>query len=131
MTVTPFNQSVEAGRELAINHQVEGEPFIEPSGRALFFGDCCQYADDIHAADLVAANFDVKDIHTGGGLYLFVHVKDGRLNYRCCRRAMRVPDGIVIDWNGRGEWKKVASMADTVFRVVGVVETVYKAVRYQ
>ena len=99
----------------------------EPTGRALIDGGQCLCGDEIRADDLVAANFDKKHVHTGGGLYL-LQSDDG---WRGCRRMMRVPDGIAIDQDGRGDWVTVPSMEATSWRVVGTVETVYRPTRYQ
>lgn len=100
-----------------------GNPEQEPTGRALIDGGQCQYGNVIKAGDLVAANFDAKRVHTGGGLYL-VQAADG---WRGCRRMMRVPDGIAIDQDGHGDWATFRSMEETCWHVVGTVETVYKA----
>jgi hypothetical protein len=43
---------------------------------------------------------------------------------------MRVPNGIAIDQDGRGDWITVADMDATGWRVVGIVETVYRPTRY-
>lgn len=98
-------------------------------GRSIFDGVQCQYADAVVPGDLIAANFDVKRVHTGGGLYL-IQARDGS-KWRGCRRMIRVPDGIAIDQDGRGDWVTVPNMKETCWRVVGIVETVYKPTRYQ
>ncbi len=99
----------------------------EPSGRALLDGGQCLCGDAIKAGDLVAANFDTRRVHSGGGLYL-LQSADG---WRGCRWMMRVPDGVMIDQNGYGDWVTVPSLDATVWRVVGAVETVYRPTRYQ
>lgn len=97
-----------------------------PSGRALLDGAQCQYGDDIKAGDKVVANFDATRVHTGGGLYL-LQADDG---WRGCRRMIRVPDGIAIDQDGRGDWATFQSMEEIGWRVVGTVEAVYEAKRF-
>lgn len=99
----------------------------EPSGRAMLDGGQCQCGDAIRPGDIVAANFDSKRVHTGGGLYL-VQSPDG---WHGCRRMTRVPDGIAIDQDGYGDWVTVRDMDATCWRVVGTVETVYRPTRYQ
>lgn len=105
----------------------EQQPENEPTGRAMLDGGQCQCGDDIRPGDIVAANFDVKRVHSGGGLYL-VQSPDG---WRGCRRMMRVPDGVAIDQDGHGDWVTVPDLDRTCFRVVGAVETVYRPTRYQ
>lgn len=57
--------------ELTSQHSFANtEQYAEPTGWIMFDGRECPYADAIKSGDLVAANFDVKDAHTGGGLYL-------------------------------------------------------------
>ena len=113
--------------ELTVIHPHHENTQQEPTGRALLDGRQCLCGDEIRADDLVAANFDRKHVHTGGGLFL-LQSADG---WRGCRRMMRVPDGIAIDQDGRGDWVTVPSMDATVWRVVGTVETVYRPTRYQ
>lgn len=96
------------------------------SGRALFSGAQCLCGDEIKAEDLVAANFDNKQVHTGGGLYL-VQTSDG---WRGCRRMTRVPDGIAIDRDCAGDWVTFASIEDSGLQVVGTVEIVYRPTHY-
>ncbi len=105
------------------------EQFVEPTGRAMLDGGECLYADAIKPGDLVAANFDVKHAHTGGGLYL-VQATDGS-KWRACRRMMRVPAGIQIDQDGCGNWITVPSMEAIGWHIVGTIETVYKPTCYQ
>lgn len=113
--------------ELTVLDTQNEQQYTEPTGRAMVDGSECLCGDDIKAGDLVAADFDRKHVHTGGGLYL-LQSADG---WRGCRRMMRVPDGIAIDQDGRGDWVTVPSMDATVWRVVGTVETVYRPTRYQ
>ena len=105
------------------------EQFPEPTGRAMFDGTQCQYADAVRPGDLVAANFDEKHVHTGGGLYLVESTNGDR--WHGCRQMMRVPDGIAIDQDGCGDWVTVADMSATPWHVVGTIEAVYKPTRYQ
>lgn len=100
----------------------------ELRGRALFDGTTCLCGDAIQAGDLVAANFDVKDVHTGGGLYLLEARDNGQVTWRGCRRMMRTLTGIAIDQNGQGDWITVPNLNDTRWRVVGIVESVYRRV---
>jgi hypothetical protein len=115
------------GHQLTANRPHSDNPHGEPRGRALLDGGQCPCGDEIRAGDLVAANFDKRHVHSGGGLYL-VQSADG---WRGCRRMMRVPEGIAIDQDGHGDWVTVPSMDAAAWRVVGVVETVYRPTRYQ
>lgn len=96
------------------------------TGRAIFDADSCQYADVVRAGDLIAANFDAKEVHTGGALYLVEAVERGRVVWRGCRRMMRVPSGITIDQSGRGDWVTLPSLKAAGWRVAGRVEKVYR-----
>lgn len=111
---------------VAVNPVAVGRA-AEMTGRRIIDGTHCVCGDDIRPGDLVAANFDHTHVHTGGGLYL---VTDGQGWYGC-RRMMRVPDGVAIDQDSHGDWITVPSLDRTAWRVVGVVESVYKKVRYQ
>lgn len=95
------------------------------SGRALLSGSECLCGDAIKPDDLVAANFDITQVHTGGALYLYVHMQDGRITYRGCCQMMRTPRGIAIDASGHGDWETVPELPAHMF-VVGVVERVYR-----
>ncbi len=108
-----------------INAQGDRQTTGELTGQMLLDGRQCLYGDEIRANDLVAANFDCRDVHTGGGLYL-LRSQDG---WHGCRRMMRVPDGITIDQDGLGDWVTVPSMEATRWQVVGIVETVYRPTR--
>ncbi len=113
--------------ELTVTHLQIRNQHQEPTGRALLDGGQCLCGDEIMAADLVAANFDSKHVHTGGGLYL-LQSDDG---WRGCRKLMRVPNGIATDQDGHGDWVTIPSMDAIAWRVVGTVETVYRPMRYQ
>lgn len=110
---------------------VDRERINELSGRAILQGAACVCGDAIKPGDLVAVNFDVKRVHTGGGLYLFEAVQDGRVTWHGCRSMIRVPDGITVDQNGYGDRVTLPNLDTIGWRVVGTVETVYKAIRYQ
>lgn len=99
----------------------------EPSGRATLDGSECLCGEDIQAGDIVVASFDRRQVSTGCGLYL---VESPR-GWHGCRRMMRVPSGIAIDQDGHGDWVTVATLDDTVWRVVGTVETVYRPTNYR
>lgn len=101
------------------------------SGRATFDGTTCQLANEIEPGDLVAANFDVKDVHTGGGLYLVEEHQAGRVTWRGCRRMARVPDGVSVDVDGQSSWRTFPDLESVNWHVVGQVETVYKRKTYQ
>lgn len=101
------------------------------SGRVTFDGSTCHYGDEIKTGDLVVANFDVKEVHPGGGLYLVEERQGVRVVWRGCRKMMLVPDGIAIDCDGNGDWRTFPKLAAVNWHVVGVVETVYKPTRYQ
>lgn len=101
------------------------------TGRAVFDGASCQYADVVKPGDMIAANFDAKHVHTGGGLYLLEEREDGVVTWRGCRRMMRVPTGIAVDQDGQGDWKTLSSLETYRWHVVGTIETVYKPIRYQ
>lgn len=101
--------------------------YRHPSGRAMVDGGQCLCGEEIKACDLVLANFDVKDVSTGGGLYL---LKATDSPWHGCRRMMRVFDGIAIDQDGRGNWITVPSMDGLRWQIVGAVETVYRPTRY-
>lgn len=103
-----------------------GEQSQQPRGRALLSGARCLCGDEIKAEDLVAANFDKTQVHTGGGLYL-VQTSDG---WSGCRRMTRVPDGIAVDRDCEGDWTTFARMEDSGLRVVGTVESVYRPTHY-
>ena len=111
--------------DLTVNHL--GDQQHAPTGRAILNGAQCLCGDEIRADDLVAANFDTTRVHSGGGLYL-VQSADG---WRGCRRMMRVPDGIAIDQDGRGDWVTVPSLEATPWQVVAAIETVYRPTHYQ
>lgn len=96
-----------------------------PSGRALLDGSQCQTGEHVKPSDLLAVNFNVRTVSTGGGLYLVQSRLPGR-EWRGCRYLMRTTTGITIDQDGRGDWATVASMEDTAWEVVGKVETVYR-----
>lgn len=113
--------------EMTVTHNQAGTSHQEPTGRSMLDGAQCLCGDAIKANDLVAANFDNKHVHTGGGLYL-VQTTDG---WRGCRRMMRVPDGIAIDQDGHGDWVTFANLDVPGWHVVGTVETVYRPTRYQ
>ena len=95
------------------------------SGRAFFEAGPVigSYGEKVLSSDLIAANFDVCKVHSGGGLYL-LEAKEGG-EWRGCRLMMTVPNGVDIDQSGRGDWLTVPSMEATAFRVVGVIERVY------
>lgn len=97
------------------------------SGQAIFDADSCQYADVVRAGDLVAANFDDKDVHTGGALYLVEALEGGRVVWRGCRQMKRVPEGIAIDQDGRGDWVTLPSLDAAGWRIAGRVENVYRS----
>ncbi|MGH8523334.1 MAG: hypothetical protein ACREXY_03720 [Gammaproteobacteria bacterium] len=96
------------------------------SGRAVFDADSCQYADAVRPGDLDAANFDTKDVRTGGDLYLVEALKEGRVVWRGCRRLTRVADGIAVDQDGRGDWVTVRNLDEVGWRVAGRIERVYR-----
>lgn len=96
------------------------------SGRAIFDAESCHYADEVRSGDWIAANFDAKDAHSGGALYLVEAVERGRVVWRGCRRMIRVPDGIAIDQSGRGDWVTLPSLKAAGWRVAGRVEKVYR-----
>ena len=110
---------------------IDSEQFAELTGRAILQGSTCLCGEAVKSGDLVAANFDVRHVHSGGGLYLFEARDEGRVTWQGCRRMMRVPTGIAIDQDGHGDWVTLPSLDATGWRVVGTVETVYKAVQYQ
>lgn len=116
---------------LNLNPIANWEQSHEMSGRAIIEGTYCQYGDEVKPDDLVAANFDMKHVHTGGGLYLLEKREGNRVKWSGCRRMIRTPAGIEIDQDGHGDWVTVADMAGTGFHVVGAVETVYRPTRYQ
>lgn len=97
------------------------------TGRAIFDADSCQYADVVRVGDLIAADFDRKEVHTGGDLYLVEAVEGGRVVWRGCRRMIRMPDGIAIDQDGYGDWVTLPSIEAAGWRVAGRVEKVYRA----
>ena len=107
--------------------QQNGYAQQETTARVILDGSQCLCGDAIKADDLVAADFNKTDVHTGGGLYL-LQSDDG---WRGCRRMMRVPDGIAIDQDGYGDWVTVPNLEATAWRVVGTVNAVYKPTRYQ
>ena len=108
-----------------------GGQYTALTGRAVFNGASCQYADAVKPGDLIAANFDVTHVHTGGGLYLLEEREDGRVTWRGCRRMMRVPTGIAVDQDGHGDWKTPSCLEAYGWHIVGTIETVYKPTCYQ
>lgn len=96
------------------------------TGRAVFDADSCQYADAVRPGDLVAADFDTKDVHTGGDLYLVEALKEGRVVWRGCRRLTRVATGVAVDQDGRGDWVTVRNLDEVGWRIAGRVERVYR-----
>jgi hypothetical protein len=108
--------------------QVQGAPL---SGRAVVQGFQCLCPGVIEAGDLVAANFDVRDVQTGGGQYLVEEVSDGRVVWSGCRSMVRVPEGISVDVDGRQNWVTFPDLSAVGWRVVGIVETVYRPSRQQ
>lgn len=115
----PHGQSGSIALQLAQEEQ-------DLHGRAIFDGTYCQYADAVKPGDLIAANFDVRDVHTGGGLFLIEERASGRVTWRGCRRMIRVPQGVSVDQDGHGDWVTLPSLEECRWRVVGVVETVYR-----
>lgn len=114
--------------ELTIARRRTANTDGEPSGRALIEGSQCLYGDEVRGDDLVVANFDRKDVHTGGALYL-VQSASG---WRGCRRMIRtLSNEIAIDDTGRGDWVTVPNLEATTYRVVGIVETVYRPTHRQ
>lgn len=117
---------------LVLPNTLDKEQFPELSGRAIFDGDSCQYADEVKPGDLVAANFDVKHVHTGGGLYLLESRVDGRVTWRGCRRMIfNLRGSIDVDENGRGEWVTVPDLGALNLHIVGTIETVCRPTRDQ
>lgn len=102
-----------------------------PSGRAMVHGHQCLCPGVIEAGDLVAANFDVRDVHTGGGQYLVEEIEGGRVVWSGCRSMVRVPAGISVDIDGRQNWVTFPDLSAVGWRVVGIVETVYRPTRHQ
>ena len=96
-----------------------------PSGRALLDGTQCQTGERVKAGDLLAVNFDVRDLCTGGRLHLVQSRQPGR-EWRGCQFMMRTLTGVAIDRDGCGDWVTVADLGETAFQVVGAVETVYR-----
>lgn len=101
------------------------------SGRAMVDGSRCLCPGFIEAGDFVAANFDVRDVHTGGGQYLVEEVEDDRVIWSGCRSMVRVPEGISVDVDGQQNWVTFPDLSAVRWRVVGIVETVYRPVRHQ
>lgn len=94
----------------------------DPVGRALLDGCDLQCGDEIKPGDLVLADFDRREVTTGGGLYLLRSAN----GWRGCRRMMRSLSGVAIDETGQGKWTTVPSLDATAWRVVGTVVTVYR-----
>ena len=112
---------------LAVNEpEPNGEPL--PSGARMVDGAKCVYGEAIKAGDLVKADFDSRRIETGGGLYLVQQTKAGAVVWYGCRRMMRVPEGIAMDNDGKGDWKTVWSLETYGIDVVATVQSVYRDV---
>lgn len=106
---------------------IDEHPQLLGSGRAMIPGELCQYADAVKPGDLVAANFDVKRVHSGGALYLLEAVEGERVTWRGCRRMMSAfSGGIAIDQTGHGDWVTVPSVEANGYRIAGIVEKVYR-----
>lgn len=103
----------------------------EVTGMQVIDGAYCQYGDEVKAGDLVAANFDSRTVHTGGGLYLLEMREGNRITWSGCRRMIRTPAGIDVDKSGYGDWVNIPDMDATDWHVVGTVETVYSPSKYQ
>lgn len=101
------------------------------TGRAMLQGHQCLCPGHIAAGDMVAANFDVKEVHTGGGQYLVEEIENGRVVWSGCRSMVRVPGGISVDVDGRQNWVTFPDLSAVGWRVVGIVETVYRPARHQ
>lgn len=104
----------------------EARAYQPLAGRKLFDADSCQYADTVRPGDLIDADFDTKEVHVGGGLYLVEAVESGEVVWRGCRRMIRGPDGIKVDESGRGDWVSLPSLAETGWRIAGIVKHVYR-----
>lgn len=89
---------------------------------AVLDGSMFQYADEVRSGDLISADLSRTTISTGGGLYL-VASDDG---WRGCRRMIRVPGGIQIDQDGRGDWVTVPTLEPTGWRVIARVACVMR-----
>ena len=64
------------------------------TGQSLVDGALCRYGDAVRPGDLVKANFDRRDVGTGGGLYLVQQTANSKVIWSGCRRMTRVPDGV-------------------------------------
>lgn len=127
------SNNVEANTEISDGGQVMsqlfpcdvvGSPADDLHGRAMLHGSDFQYGDAIRPDDLVAVNFDVKHVGTGGGLFIVVDAENPP-SWRGCRRMMQVPDGVSIDISGHGNHETFQSPEAAGWRIVGVVEKVY------
>ena len=96
------------------------------AGYRMVDGARCLCGEAIKPGDLVKANFDLRRVHTGGGLYLVEEWRNGLLVWSGCRRMTRVPDGIAMDVDCAGDWKTFESIAP--LQVVATVEGVYRDV---
>ena len=109
------------------SHHSEGATSAD---RATLEGWQCTYGDAIKPRDIVVANFDLRRVSTGGGLYLVQQLPGCDDEFRACRRMMRVPDGVMIDQDGHGDWSTFDSPEAAGWEVVGTIETIYRPTDY-
>lgn len=109
---------------------VQAMPTDGLKGRAIFEGRYCEYGEYISADDVVLANFDLRRVTTGGGLYVVQSIKDGQAAWTSCRYMMRHLSGIIVNQDGLKDWQHVHDLDATPWVVVGTVEAVYRPRHY-
>ena len=98
------------------------------SGRLVVPADGCTYPPSVQADDLLRVNFDAQAVGPDG-LYLVERIGPQGVEWRGCKRfARQITGGLVVDENGRGEWRP-ADLHSLDVRVVGYVEQVYRPTR--
>ena len=113
-----------------ITTQPDNDYASNADGRRLITAQMCRYPPAVNPDDLLRVNFDVKK-YRHEGLYLLEEAKDDRIVWRGCRRFQRnmVTGELQLDQSGEGDWFNVADMSKFPWRIVGLVETVYKPTR--
>src|SRR5690606_25242007 len=76
----------------------------------------CWYPPSVQDNDMLQVNFNRREVKEDG-LYLVELVRDGRVEWRGCRRFAVRPSGLQLDISGEGEWMD-ASCAGAL-RIIG------------
>lgn len=85
----------------------------------------CMYPPAIDADDILLVDFDRREIKYGA-LYLVEEVKDGKVQWKGCRRFDLFPSGIQIDMTGEGDWQQFTGHVAAHWRIAGEVREIFK-----